>query len=364
MPWEIALFSFIRYRRHPTIETTIVAVTFIAALLTITFVVTGREDAPPQPNDELPGSWEILASGTTANLADIVFVDSENGWVVGDGGAILHTSDGGNTWVRQDSGVKTKLAKVTFSDLENGWVVGNLGVIVHTSNGGDTWELQRSESTIGLDLIGVQFDDERKGWVMAARGSILLRTIDGGKFWSRESFGNPSNRSDMAFLDFQRGWVVFTGGNLAHTSDAGTSWEYVPGVAPGANIGTNGVFFLDETHGWIAGWRGRTASIQSGLQFNSFLTDGMIALTTDGGISWIRQDSGTGRFLWDVAFVDTQEGWAVGSFGTILYSRDGGVTWELQYSGTEEILQSMVFIDKTLGWAVGEGGVILRYRRQ
>ena len=330
----------------------------------ITFVITGRENTPLQPTDELPGSWEILASGTTASLSDIFFLDSENGWVVGSQGTILRTSDSGGTWVRQDSGVKTKLAKVIFTDVENGWAIGNLGVILHTSDGGDTWELQRSESTLELDLIGVNFADEQTGWVMAERGSILLRTTDGGKSWSRESFDNSSGRSDIAFLDSQRAWVVFTGGSLAYTPDAGISWEYVPGGTTGASISTNSVFFLDENLGWIAGWRSRSANLQSGLQFGSFLTDGMIARTTDGGESWTRRDSGTGRFLWDVAFVDAQEGWAVGSFGTILYSDDGGATWEPQYSGTEQILQSMVFIDSTLGWAVGEGGVILRYNRR
>ena len=53
----------------------------------------------------------------------------------------------------------------------------------------------------------------------------------------------------------------------------------------------------------------------------------MIAKTTDGGLSWERHDTGTGRFVWDVEFVSEIEGWAVGSFGMVIYSDDGGVSW-------------------------------------
>ena len=111
------------------------------------------------------------------------------------------------------------------------------------------------------------------------------------------------------------------------TTDGGESWDLLKGIN-GVEIGTNSIFFLDDRNGWIAGWRGKAQGASSGVQFVKYLTDGMVARTMDGGSTWTRHDSDTGRFLWDVVFFDTIEGWAVGSFGTTMYSEDGGVTWE------------------------------------
>ena len=126
-------------------------------------------------------------------------------------------------------------------------------------------------------------------------------------------------------------------------------------------IGTNSVFFLDDRNGWIAGWRGKAKGASGGVEFVKYLTDGMVARTTDGGATWARHDSDTGRFLWDVVFFDTSEGWAVGSFGTIMRSADGGITWESHPTPTESHLRSLSFPDRNNGWAVGDGGAVLRY---
>src|SRR5437660_8132005 len=66
------------------------------------------------------------------------------GWAVGDGGTILHTSNGGSTWSPQTSGSNSSLLGVAFPDATNGWAVGSPGTILHTSDGGSTWSPQTS----------------------------------------------------------------------------------------------------------------------------------------------------------------------------------------------------------------------------
>jgi hypothetical protein len=58
-----------------------------------------------------------------------------NGWTVGDGGRILHTTNGGSTWSGQMSGTTSFLASVYFSDAMTGWAVGRGGTILHTASG-------------------------------------------------------------------------------------------------------------------------------------------------------------------------------------------------------------------------------------
>jgi hypothetical protein len=79
------------------------------------------------------------------------------------------------------------------------------------------------------------------------------------------------------------------------------------------------------------------------------------------GGTWTAQSSGTTHYLESVAFVDAQNGWAVGDWGTIRRTTDGGVTWNGQISGWTGLLRAVTFVDAQNGWAVGEAGMILRY---
>jgi photosystem II stability/assembly factor-like uncharacterized protein len=49
-----------------------------------------------------------------------------------------------------------------------------------------------------------------------------------------------------------------------------------------------------------------------------------ILRTTDGGVTWTAQSSGTINFLFGVSFTDANTGTAVGGFGTILHTTTGG----------------------------------------
>ena len=69
---------------------------------------------------------------------DVYFTDPLNGWVVGVGGRIRHTHDGGITWEIQNSGTNNYLFGLFATDIENIWAVGENGTILYTNNGGTT----------------------------------------------------------------------------------------------------------------------------------------------------------------------------------------------------------------------------------
>ena len=87
-------------------------------------------------------SWTVQASGTTDDLTSVDFVDRRNGWAVGGTDAhswpphssrtILHTGDGGLTWETQLDPSDSPLQDVEFVDSLSGWVVGDGGTILHT----------------------------------------------------------------------------------------------------------------------------------------------------------------------------------------------------------------------------------------
>jgi photosystem II stability/assembly factor-like uncharacterized protein len=71
------------------------------------------------------------------NLNDVFFVDARHGWIAGDFGTLLATSDGGATWRAQASGTHVALQSLFFVDARTGWVTGDFGSILITVTGGD-----------------------------------------------------------------------------------------------------------------------------------------------------------------------------------------------------------------------------------
>ena len=67
-----------------------------------------------------------------------------------------------------------------------------------------------------------------------------------------------------------------------------------------------------------------------------------------------------GNFILDYAFVDDSRGWAVGQAGTVLTTSDGGVTWTGQTSGTTLDIGQATFPSASAGWLVSEFGELLR----
>ena len=52
-------------------------------------------------------TWVKQNSGTTVDLYGVSFVDSTTGWAVGDAGTILHTTNAGYSWVKQQITINT-----------------------------------------------------------------------------------------------------------------------------------------------------------------------------------------------------------------------------------------------------------------
>ena len=87
---------------------------------------------------------------------------------------------------------------------------------------------------------------------------------------------------------------------------------------------------------------------------------GTIIKTTDGGISWFSQSSGTSDELNSVYFVDSNTGWIVGRGSTILKTTNGGTNWISQASQNYDPFYSVFFINSSTGWITGEDNTILK----
>jgi photosystem II stability/assembly factor-like uncharacterized protein len=165
------------------------------------------------------------------NINRIFFLDENTGWVVGDH-LVFRTDDGGRTWL-PGTGVDAVLHGLSFPDQQDGWAVGDQGAIFVTHDGGSTWTSQPSH--IGTALLRVHFADPQHGWAVGYDGAILM-TRDGGANWSRQRSGTRMRLTGVWFnLDGIHGVVSGLGGTLLSTDNGGQTWtSVVPSPWPSA----------------------------------------------------------------------------------------------------------------------------------
>ena len=72
------------------------------------------------------------------------------------------------------------------------------------------------------------------------------------------------------------------------------------------------------------------------------------------------QPSGTSLYLTSVSFADPSHGWVTtGEFGGVLRTTDGGASWHGVSTGSDAILFDVHFVDTSFGWAVGMFGEVI-----
>lgn len=77
---------------------------------------------------------------------------------------------------------------------------------------------------------------------------------------------------------------------------------------------------------------------------------------------WVKQPSGTLAWLRDIYFTDNNNGWIVGSDGTILRTSDAGDHWAAEPKLTTDTILRVRFKDRDTGWLLCERNVYSRGR--
>ncbi len=295
--------------------------------------------------------WMAQNSGVTANLYRVQFLDSLQGYAVGDGGLVLKTTDGGLNWNSVPLPSINPVRDLAFVTAELGWVVTgdennylSSGSVWQTTNGGAAWieqPLGNSRARFGLSFVS-----STEGWTCGAVNGNwdIQATTNGGTSWMQQSGSGYGWLYDIDFISPTLGWAIGVvyyptlSGMVITTGNGGAAWSQL-------NTGTvsplNGMQFLDSDHGFAVGERGT------------------VLVTTNGGLNWTNMQTGANSDLNDLSFVSPELGWVCGMNGTIFKTSNGGANWESQPSGIVSELNGIFFVDSTTGWAVGEGGTIL-----
>ncbi|MCW2926316.1 MAG: hypothetical protein JWM86_284 [Thermoleophilia bacterium] len=267
------------------------------------------------------GAFNPLNTSITSTPCDVIFGSSNNTSALrvfqadGDGAALTQLDPAA---VKHTGGIDFE--GVTAKDASEAWMVGKARrtgdptPVVHTIDGGVTWINQTScNPTAALNDV----DYVSAGTVVSVgTGQLICRTTDSGSNWVQVT--SPSNGVWHAvdILATGEGWIVGANGRVAKTIDGGATWSSLPVGDP--------TWQITEV----------TAASNLRLYASAFISGSprtIGALTSgDGGATWSFTSLGTAGTGWAYGVASTSAttavvGTSLGKFRTA-YS---GATWTL-----------------------------------
>lgn len=299
--------------------------------------------------------WSKVVSPTTHTFFNCSFVDSLNGWAAGDSGIIVHTSNGGSSFVIQTSSVDYFINDIFFINKRLGWAVANQFLlngttILKTTNGGLKWMAEIFPDSNKI-FRTVYFLDSLNGFLAGLLGSIL-KTTDAGVTWietkndssSASTFPITKLKFANEYLGFACGGYHDISGVIWKTTNGGMFWV-AEALSPEPFFS---IYIKDSLRILAVG-----GDYEYGVQLTS---------TTNSGITWNYKSLklfGQGE---SIDFRTPREGWMALSFAaTWAVSYDSGATWSDLPVINNSVIKSVTFSDSLHGWAFGSNGVILKY---
>lgn len=231
--------------------------------------------------------------------------------------------------------INMTLYDIHFTSDLLGWAVGERGTILHTSDGGESWDIQYQDENDELELVKLAFTSETNG--VAVGGEIfsfgtILHTSDAGETWTTLDIDGLLFLESAFAADDQNIWAVGgAAGNqiIARSSDAGQNWEIEIN-----ELGSHAlfdVFFVDGNNGWMSGLSGNYHR------------------TTNGGESWSSAQTGNSETLIGLHMLDAENGFMASQDGDI-FRTDNGSSWT-KVGELDFVTRDIWFVSEEIGFA-------------
>ncbi|SYZ74217.1 exported hypothetical protein [Candidatus Zixiibacteriota bacterium] len=285
-------------------------------------------------------NWHQIPAGTGGILNSVFFCDQDRGMAVTSDGLIIKFFDKGK--VSFDTLQQNLPLQGIFflPGCEKGFICGAKGSLFRTTDGGQTWSRQQFDSSYWF--FDISFSDSLHGLLIGSNvhseysmAGVAFITSDGGITWDSVAIkGRQLDNIDIS----PEGITAVTGaGRIFISRDRGKTWE---------------------EHNSPEGGAVRAAAIRGNIGLMVGM-NGYVALSDDTGHTWqkylvLSED----KHLLDLVMVDAKRMYAGGGDGVILYSDDSGRDWIPEASTTNGELMEMRKIGNRL-YACGSSGILI-----
>jgi len=307
--------------------------------------------------------WELVQGPVDAedSFGGMSFVNDSTGFVVQRfddwpivRSLILKTIDYGVSWDTIYSIVDTgnqfipNFKDVFFINENEGWVCGtNMLFILHTEDGGDTWIQQDITSTELIeaedaDFELIKFYDENYGVALNRfSGQHAIETFDGGGHWN---VNDSLTGNDASFID-QCNYHIISPAYDKRRENCNLTYQTVPAFNETEGYSRSGrCLQVFDNNNWIFGTQGLVG-------LNSF---GSILKTNDGGSTFQVLNLFFVDNVYCFEFIDEDKGFAaltsisaLDAPCSLLKTLDSGITWYCQETPIIQYLQNSYYVGFT-----------------
>jgi len=306
----------------------------------------------------------------SGNFASVCSTDNpEVAWLLTKNGQVFRSTDGGAEWNEVKSADEVENSSFFALSEQKAWVSESNGLLLATSDAGDHWDTVANGPDFSFSKF--LFVNDNIGFAIPLTvnagtddvGNTLLRTVDGGNYWDTIAVVN----SRILLLEsYDQAAVWYADNEKLYTSyDAGDSWYEVdlPGqkaeryLSLAATSSTeffllmhfaNDDFLYSKVFSTEEGgehWNEEYSAYISGMWAHPYdpvfinvldgkegvfyaVGTGSHILTKKGDGDWMMKSKNITGEVWDLMFVDKDNGFGSG-YGPFLFkTHDGGNTWE------------------------------------
>ncbi len=201
------------------------------------------------------------------------------------------------------------------------------------------------------DFADVYFVDASLAYGVGSFGQVA-KTTDGGTTWTMQTSGVASALSSVAFLDANTGFLVGPNRLLIRTVNGGTTWAVdTVRVIPETAAGIRAIQFLNKTTGFILS--------------SETSKSGRILKTTDAGATWTTVLNTAAEEFYDFSFNGTNAIMVGKGASVIYYSTNSGDTWTKATAAplggfvyTRSDIRAVHLVSSSIAYAVGWGSNI------
>jgi photosystem II stability/assembly factor-like uncharacterized protein len=309
--------------------------------------------------------WKSEIGGFKTTMNDIQFVGGNYGWIVGEYGLFLRTTNG-YSWDTIYTGRQDTFTSVNFVNTQVGFIGGSNGLLLKTTDGAASF------SQLSIPVSGaiqkIKFLNDNTGYILADR--LLFKSTNGGTTWTTVTLPTTFGVEDIAFVDADFGWIA-SGSQLYKTENGGSSWILQKDLDNNCSLKFQKLWALDRSSCWALYYN----TCNGGYQSPNF-----VLRTFNSGSTWESYNIPVPSFypsLSDlnpnaIIFTDAQNGYIVGrsygryfamygvNSGVILKTQNGGQSWTTTYrNGYNAFPVAISFRSSSQGYVVGRGGLML-----
>ena len=282
-------------------------------------------------------------------------------WLSSGKGQVFRSSDMGNSWHEVKSADEVEFSTFYALNELKSWVAEPSGLLLVTSDAGNNWDTVTSG--LGFGLANLHFVNDTIGFATPYyedKGSddysdFLLRTVDGGGHW--DTIAVVNDNKILLVESYGQTTVWYVDKEHIHTSyDAGNTWSETALPVQKAEYSMS----LAATS---------PTSFDLLLHYNfDWSTVSALYSTQDGGVNWEEEYytyiTGTWAPPYDPIILyalDAKSGtsYMVGSYSHILVKKDES-GWNTKSKNILGEVWNMMFVDKNNGFGVGYGPFLLK----